>query len=161
MILPAMGWVSENSISFVIFSPFLNLIVFQHPFCSSIPFPCGQCPDPDMLGPDALIGIPFEPVSIGVTRKYLSAIQAWHIIQGWLPPLTEDDHEHINWPLHGLENIQGNCKCPIRPPITISILWSLCASLALNDPFEACIWAMSTCAFIRKTKKCLKCLKVH
>ena len=30
--------------------------------------------DPDMFGPDTSIGIPFKPVSIGVVRKYLSAI---------------------------------------------------------------------------------------
>ena len=103
--------------------------------------------DPDMFGPNTSVGIPFEPVSIGVARKYLSAIRAWHIAQGWPPPLTEEDHERINWSLRGLENIQGNRKRPIWPPITISMLQSLRASLNLNDPFEACIWAMSTCAF--------------
>ncbi|KAF8230957.1 hypothetical protein L208DRAFT_1279344, partial [Tricholoma matsutake] len=46
-----------------------------------------------------------------------------------------------------LENIQGNHKHPIWPPITINMLQSLRTLLNLNDPFEACIWAMSTCAF--------------
>ena len=103
--------------------------------------------DPDTLGPEASTGIPFEPVSVGVARKYLSAIRAWHVAQGWPPPLTEDDHERINWSLRGLENIQGSRKRPIRPPITISMLQSLRASLVLGDSFDACIWAMATCAF--------------
>ena len=82
----------------------------------------------------------FEPVSISVVRKYLSAIRAWHIAQGWAPPLSEADHECINWSLCGLENIQGNRKSPLWPPITIPMLRALRATLNLDDPFEACIW---------------------
>ena len=89
----------------------------------------------------------FEPVSISVVRKYLSAICAWHIAQGWAPPLSEADHERINWSLCGLENMQGNRKSPLRPPITIPMLRALHATLNLDDPFEACIWAMALCAF--------------
>jgi hypothetical protein len=57
--------------------------------------------DPD--SGDALLpaqhSIPFEPVSIGVARKYLSAVRAWHIAQGWPPPLSESHHDRINWSL--------------------------------------------------------------
>ena len=59
----------------------------------------------------------------------------------------EDDHERINWSLHGLENIQGSCKHPVQPPITISMLQSLRALLDLGNPFNTCIWAMATCTF--------------
>ena len=100
-----------------------------------------------MLDPNLAIGIPFEPISIAVVRKYLSAVRAWHIAQGWPPPLSEDNHDQINWSLRGLENIHGNRKRPIRPPITVNMLRALRATLNLNDPFEACIWAMAACAF--------------
>ena len=103
--------------------------------------------DLNMLDPNIAIGISFKPISVVVVRKYLSAIRAWHIAQGWPPPLSDEDHERINWSLRGLENIQGSRKCPLRPPITIDMLRALRATLNLNDPFEACIWAMATCAF--------------
>jgi hypothetical protein len=100
-----------------------------------------------MLNPDVAESIPFEPISVSVVRKYLAAVRAWHITQGWPPPLSDDDHDRINWSLRGLENIQGNRKRPLRPPITIDMLRALRASLDLNIPFEACIWAMALCAF--------------
>ena len=50
--------------------------------------------DPSMLDPDLTLGVRFEPVSISVVRKYLSAIRVWHIAQGWAPPLSEVDHEY-------------------------------------------------------------------
>jgi len=75
-----------------------------------------------MLIPDASAGIPFKPVSVGVARKYLSAVRAWHIAQGRPPPLMDNDHEHINLSLCDIKNIQGNHKRPLKPPITISML---------------------------------------
>jgi hypothetical protein len=103
--------------------------------------------DPSTLTSEISINIPLEPVSVSVVRKYLAAVRAWHIVQGWPPPLSDEDHNRINWSLRGLENMQGNRKRPIRPPITINMLRGLHASLNLNDPFEACIWAMAVCAF--------------
>ena len=103
--------------------------------------------DPSMLEPGLAVGVQFEPISVAVVRKYLLAVCAWHIAQGWPPPLSDKDHEQINWSLRGLENLQGNRKCPIRPPITISMLRALWATLNLSELFEACIWAMATCAF--------------
>jgi len=100
-----------------------------------------------MVDPSLVEGVPFEPISVTVVKKYLAAIQAWHIAQGWPPPLSEEDHDRINWSLRGLENLQGNRKQPLRPPITISMLRTLCAALNRNDPFEACVWAMALCAF--------------
>jgi hypothetical protein len=103
--------------------------------------------DPSMLDQEVADRIPFEPISVSVVKKYLAAIQAWHIAQGWPPPLSDEDHDRVNWSLRGLKNIQGNRKRPLRPPITISMLRALRASLNLDDPFEACIWAMAVCAF--------------
>jgi hypothetical protein len=103
--------------------------------------------DPSMFDPDAIDNVPFEPISVGVAKKYLSAIRAWHLAQGWPPPLSKEDHIRINWSLRGLENIQGNRKRPIRPPITIPMLRALRATINLKVPFEACVWAMATCAF--------------
>ena len=100
-----------------------------------------------MLDPTTVNGVPFEPISVAVVRKYLAAVRAWHIAQGWPPPLSEEDHERINWSLRGLENIQGNRKHPLRPPISISMLRALRATLDISNPFEACIWAMAVCAF--------------
>ena len=96
--------------------------------------------NPSMLGPGLADNIHFEPVSV-------AAIRTWHLAQGWPAPLSDNDHTCINWSLHGLENLQGNRKRPIHPPITIGMLEALCVTLDSDDPFEACIWAMITCAF--------------
>ena len=93
-----------------------------------------------MLGPGLADNIHFEPVSV-------AAIHAWHLAQGWPAPLSDDDHTCINWSLRRLENLQGNRKRPIRPPITIRMPEALCVTLDSDDPFKACIWAMITCAF--------------
>ena len=103
--------------------------------------------DPSLVDSDLLGRVPFKPVSVTVVKKYLTAIQAWHIVQGWPPPLSNDGHDHISWSLCGLENIQGNCKHPIYPPITLNMLHTVQASLNINEPFDACVWAMALCAF--------------
>ncbi|KAG1857311.1 hypothetical protein C8R48DRAFT_775741 [Suillus tomentosus] len=90
---------------------------------------------------------PFEPVSIAVIRKYLAAVRAWHIAQGWPPPLSHDDHQRINWSLHGLESMCTARHKPICPPITLAMLSTLKGCLQLHDPFNACVWAMASCAF--------------
>ncbi|RDX52202.1 hypothetical protein OH76DRAFT_1345635 [Lentinus brumalis] len=92
--------------------------------------------------------IPFEPVSVRSASKYLDAVRAWHLAQGWPPPLTDDHRERINWSLRGLENMQAQRRTrPPRPPVTLHMLGALKSSLDLNDPFEACIWAIASCAF--------------
>jgi hypothetical protein len=103
--------------------------------------------DPGALEHIVLPDIPFEPVTVFVAKKYLSAVQGWHIAQGCPPPLSGKDHNCINWSLQGLENLQGSHRCPIQPPITLNMLQALCVTLILDEPFEACIWAMVTCAF--------------
>jgi hypothetical protein len=56
--------------------------------------------------------------------------------------------EMINWSLRGMERLQnGSRSKPPRPPITLPMLTSLMANLDLKSPFDACIWAMATCAF--------------
>ena len=103
--------------------------------------------DPATLGPELFPSTQFKPVSVAVVRKYLAAIRTWHLAQGWPPPLNEDDHTRINWSLRGLKNMQGSHKRPVRPPITIGMLQAMCRTLDLDNPLEACIWAMVTCAF--------------
>jgi len=103
--------------------------------------------DPNVVNPSILAGVPFKPVWVSVTKKYLSAVQAWHITQGWPPPLSKEDHDCINWSLHGLKNLQASCKHPLQPPVTLNMLQALQSTLKLNDPFKACIWAMAACAF--------------
>ncbi|KIJ35347.1 hypothetical protein M422DRAFT_212748 [Sphaerobolus stellatus SS14] len=91
---------------------------------------------------------PFEPVSVSTARKYLAAVRAWHITQGWPAPLSDDQTTRINWSLRGLANIQGNRrKRPLRPPVTVPMLRHLKQSLDLLFPFDACIWAVATSAF--------------
>ncbi|KAJ3765334.1 hypothetical protein FB446DRAFT_655440, partial [Lentinula raphanica] len=34
-----------------------------------------------------------------------------------------------------------------RPPVTLGMLWAMKSSLDLDDPFDACVWAMATAAF--------------
>jgi hypothetical protein len=96
--------------------------------------------DPGALGSTVLPDVPFEPVMVLVAKKYLSAVWAWHIIQGWPPPLSSEDHNRIDWSLQGLKNLQGSRRHPIRTPITLNMLQALHASLILDEPFEACIW---------------------
>ncbi|KAG1758670.1 hypothetical protein EDD22DRAFT_783603, partial [Suillus occidentalis] len=77
----------------------------------------------------------------------ISAIRAWHIAQGWLPPLSDVHHDRINWSLRRLENMQSSRQKPLHPPITLPMLMALKDSLLLSDPFDACVWAMASCAF--------------
>ena len=80
----------------------------------------------------------------------MSAIRAWHIAQNWPPPLSEASTAVILAGIRGMENIQaaaGHRRRPLRPPITLVMLHTLRASLNLSDPFDACLWAQSTCAF--------------
>lgn len=104
--------------------------------------------EPDFVDPDIRASAVFEPVAVDTVKKYLSAVRAWHIAQGWPPPLSEEQLDQIYWSLRGLENMQGATrKRPMRPPITIEMLKALKAVLILSDPFDACIWAMAVCAF--------------
>lgn len=101
-------------------------------------------PDDPVLGDTPR---PFEPVSVTVVRKYLAAVRAWHIVQGWPAPLSHDDHQRINWSLRGLANMYTSRRKPMRPPITLAMLTALQRCLRLHDPFDACVWAMASCAF--------------
>lgn len=129
--------------------------IFTIPEAESLPasfellhfFALWAAADPATLGPKLFPSSQFEPVLVTVVRKYLTAICAWHLAQGWPPPLNEDDHTCINWSLCRLENMQGSCKQPVCLPITIGMLQAMRRTLDLENPFEACIWAMVTCAF--------------
>ncbi|RDX47953.1 hypothetical protein OH76DRAFT_1305556, partial [Lentinus brumalis] len=89
-----------------------------------------------------------EPSECDAAAKYLDAVRAWHIAQGWPPPLSEADRERINWSLRGLENMQAQRRTrPPRPPVTLHMLGALKSSLNLSNPFEACIWAIASSAF--------------
>ena len=92
--------------------------------------------------------VPLEPISVQTASKYLSAVRAWHIAQGWPAPLSDPERAQIDWSLRGIARLQAQRrKRPPRPPITIPMLISLKGSLDLRNPFEACIWAAATCAF--------------
>lgn len=104
--------------------------------------------DPDPADPVLADGTVFEPVSVSVVRKYLAAVQAWRIVQGWPPPLAEADHDRINFSLRGIDKLQnGKRRRPPRPPIRLSMLTALKNTLILSDSFDACIWAIAACAF--------------
>ncbi|KAF8573543.1 hypothetical protein K439DRAFT_1556198, partial [Ramaria rubella] len=61
------------------------------------------------------------------------------------PLLSDDNHNRIQWLLRGPERIQAQ-KCS-RPPITLRMLSVLKGNLNLSSPFDACVWAMASCAF--------------
>lgn len=104
--------------------------------------------DPAALGvAEGSLHALFEPVAVGTVQKYLAAVRAWHIAQGWPPPLSKDEHNHINFSLRGLENVQGARKKQIRLPVTLQMLRALKHTLDLNKPFDTCVWAMACCAF--------------
>ncbi|KIJ29184.1 hypothetical protein M422DRAFT_188818, partial [Sphaerobolus stellatus SS14] len=93
-------------------------------------------------------GVIFEPVSVTTVKKYLAAVRAWHIVQGWPPLLAESHFTRINWSLRGMANIIGSLRRrPLCPPITVTMLWCLRSILHLSDPFKACLWALATCSF--------------
>ncbi|VDC01640.1 unnamed protein product [Peniophora sp. CBMAI 1063] len=108
---------------------------------------CAADPDPaDRVLADGVTI--FEPVSPDTVSKYLSGIRAWHLAQGWPPPLADVDQALIRWHLRGLAIMQaGKRKRPPRPPVTIRMLAALRESLDLSDPFQACVWAAACCAF--------------
>ncbi|KIJ55428.1 hypothetical protein M422DRAFT_240048 [Sphaerobolus stellatus SS14] len=104
--------------------------------------------DPDHIPAGSLDGIPLETISVTAIRKYLSAIRAWHIIQGWPITLSQDDLVRINVSLRGLERLQTNRRVmPPRPPITIRMLLALRLSLKVERPFDVCIWVIAVSAF--------------
>ncbi|KAJ7801342.1 hypothetical protein B0H14DRAFT_2386492 [Mycena olivaceomarginata] len=104
--------------------------------------------DPEDVDPVIAAETTFEPVSVKTVRKYLSGIAAWHQAQGWPRPLSEEDLKRIDWSIRGLANLQkGRRTRPLRPPITLLMLRALRAVLNLDDPFDACVWAMACCAF--------------
>ncbi|KAJ7780885.1 hypothetical protein B0H14DRAFT_2631050 [Mycena olivaceomarginata] len=84
--------------------------------------------DPAIVAPVILANTPFEPVSVDTVNKYLSAARAWHIAQGWPPPLSEADLDRTTWSLRGLRNLQGTARTqPVRPPITLQMMRALCS----------------------------------
>lgn len=128
---PAMDPGSEN---------FVCSVTFPASFTLFHSFALCAITDPSRLSPEVADGAPFRPISVSIVRKYLVAVWAWHIAKGWPLPLSEDDQDHINC---GIENIQGNWKCSLCPPITISMLQVICSSLNLEDSLETCFWAMA------------------
>jgi hypothetical protein len=106
------------------------------------------CTTPDTNEPVFADRTPYEPVAIVTARKYLSAVRAWHLAQGWPAPLSSNDHERMGFTLRGLERIEaGRRSQPPRPPITLPMLAALRYGLNLSDPFDAAVWAICSCAF--------------
>ncbi|KAF5382385.1 hypothetical protein D9757_009774 [Collybiopsis confluens] len=104
--------------------------------------------DPDPSDPAFPCNIPWETVAVDTVLKYLSGIRAWHLAQGWRPPLSENDFATIRFSSRGLARIQGTRRLkPPCPPITIPMMRALLLSLNLEDGFDACLWAACTCAF--------------
>ncbi|KAF5344961.1 hypothetical protein D9757_014577 [Collybiopsis confluens] len=104
--------------------------------------------DPDPDDPAFPSDISWESVTTSTVSKYLSGIWAWHMAQGWPPPLSDVDFLSIRFSLRGLAKIQGDRRSkPPRPPITVAMLRALHSSLDLSNPFGACLWAACTCAF--------------
>ncbi|KAF8984092.1 hypothetical protein BDQ17DRAFT_1260949, partial [Cyathus striatus] len=87
-------------------------------------------------------------VSVSTTRKYLAAIHAWHLVQGWPLPLMEGDHEHLEFSLWGMARLQGTAwKHPPHPPVTLEMLRCLQLELSQYNSFNVCVWAMVTATF--------------
>jgi hypothetical protein len=104
--------------------------------------------DPDPLDPGFPSLVPWETVAAETVGKYLSGKRAWHIAQGWPPPLSDADAERIQFSLRGLAKMQKSRRSrPPRPPITITMMRALRLSLDLSNSFDACVWAACCCAF--------------
>lgn len=104
--------------------------------------------DPDVIDHRLWEVAEFDPVSVRTVKKYLAGIQAWHLVQGWPAPFNDGDQQRIDFSLRGLAKLSaGKRSRPIRPPVTLPMLKSLKQSLKLDSSFDACAWAMATCAF--------------
>jgi hypothetical protein len=90
----------------------------------------------------------FEPVAVRTAKGYLSAVRAWHLAQGWPPPLSDDDLKRMQWTMRGAARLEaGRRTLPPRPPITLRMMATLERTLDLRDSFDAAVWAIATCAF--------------
>lgn len=97
---------------------------------------------------EAAEGIPLEPISVSAASKYLDAVRAWHVVQGWEPPISEPQRMRLNWTMRGIANLQASRRSrPPRPPISLHMLAALKAALDLGRPFDACLWALAASAF--------------
>jgi hypothetical protein len=66
---------------------------------------------------------PTAPVAESTVRHYLAAIRAWHLVQGWNPPLGDSERDRINISLRGIAKLQAaRHQKPIRPPVTTAML---------------------------------------
>jgi len=79
--------------------------------------------DSDIAGLSPSHAPPTRPIADSTVHKYLTAVKAWHVVQGWPPPLSNDQKERVNWSLRGMAKLQaGRHRKPIRPPVTTSML---------------------------------------
>ena len=63
--------------------------------------------DATIISPSSDLPRHSSPISESTARHYLAAIRAWHILQGWNPPLTDIGHERINFSLRGIAKLQA------------------------------------------------------
>jgi len=142
----ALGY--KNSTFSAMFSWYQNHSSCQPPSKFCIPLPYGQ---PLTQNQSTHYCLPMHSLSpyqsMWSRSTSLLCGHGTYIAQGWPELLTKVDHNHINWSLCGLENIQGTQSHALWPPITLSMLHGLKAALNLLEPFDACIWAMASCAF--------------
>jgi len=104
--------------------------------------------DTTISSPSSIPALHSSPISESTARHYLAALRAWHIVQGWNPPLSDLGRDRINFSLRGIAKLQAeHHKKPIRPPVTTATLQLARKSLDLNSSFDACVWVIATCAF--------------
>lgn len=137
----------ENSISSATSSPYPSATVCPPPTPSCTPLPCGQSlTQTQRIWPSRTA--PISRRSVATMYKYLAAVRAWHIAQGWPAPLSDDDHKRPEFSVRGMAKMQGSRRRrPPRPPVTLPMLRSLKLHLNLSNSFDACIWAMVTSSF--------------
>ena len=93
-------------------------------------------------------GVPTETVGVATAKNYLGNVYTWHTVQGFARPCSPAQEKQIRSLMKGAARTQDPRHTRTkRPPVMLPDLRLLRENLALEDPFDAAVWAASLTAF--------------